>query len=485
MTEDLRWKPSSWLTVIAAAALLLVACLSLAYRWTLPTDGWTINDEVQDVNAPLRQNVLGLPSGLQPGDDVRQVQGIATISNGFTASIDPAAYTRLWQPGATVRYVVQRNGTEITIPVQLGNWTLRDLTSLASVQVLVELAYSIIALAIGIFVFVRRPTYASAQVLLFIGAVRLTQDIILVLPYGVADLLVPTAIRPLALLGYYSWGILLFPSIFLFSLVFPQSKWPIRRYPLPTLLVLYLVVLLLMLVTGFGSAESALFGYGGVAVFGLFSVISVIHSVITTRHDPIMRPQVLWVGMGVAALAGMQAFQNLWGFIFPNSAGFGTIWLDALYSLSQLVLPITLAIAILRYRLFDIDVIIRRTLTYSVLSAMLAAIYFGLVVTLQNVLRAVTGSDSQLAIVASTLAIAALFLPLRSRVQAFIDRRFFRRKYNAEQAVARFNAEMRAAVDMDDIATKLMDAVDGTLQPGKIVLWLPGKGRTNEHIEKK
>jgi hypothetical protein len=136
------------------------------------------------------------------------------------------------------------------------------------------------------------------------------------------------------------------------------------------------------------------------------------------------------------------------------------------------ILAIAMGIAILRYRLFDIDLIIRRTLQYSLLTGLLALIYFGSVVVLQSLVENLTGAQSPVVIVISTLAIAALFNPLRIRIQDFIDRRFYRRKYDAEQALAQFAAEARDEVDMDELTTALMSVVEETLQPENASLWL-------------
>ncbi len=183
---------------------------------------------------------------------------------------------------------------------------------------------------------------------------------------------------------------------------------------------------------------------------------------------PVERQQTKWFVVGLACWFIASAFGDA-----PTSAPGDVGFTADLAEVAWIFMPLSIGIAILRYRLFDIDVIIRRTLIYSVLSAVLGGMYFGLVVILQGVLRALTGqASSNLVTVVSTLAVAGLFLPLRNRIQAFIDRRFYRRKYNAEQAAALFSAEMRDVVEMDDIVTKLMDAVDDTLQPGKIVLWL-------------
>ena len=136
-------------------------------------------------------------------------------------------------------------------------------------------------------------------------------------------------------------------------------------------------------------------------------------------------------------------------------------------------LTVAIGIAILRHRLFDIDIIIRRTLSYAVLTAVLGLVYFGGIVLLQNVAGGLFGStESPLIIVISTLAIAALFNPLRARIQEFIDRRFFRSKYNAEKTLVDFAAVARDEVDMVRLSDSLLSVIEKTIQPEQISLWL-------------
>lgn len=135
-------------------------------------------------------------------------------------------------------------------------------------------------------------------------------------------------------------------------------------------------------------------------------------------------------------------------------------------------IPLAAGIAILRHRLYDIDVIVNRTLVYGLLTVSLVLTYLGSVVGLQYVFRALTGSDSQLAIVASTLVIAVLFNPSRRRIQRFIDSRFYRKKYDARETLAAFSARLRDETDVDRLADELVSVADETMQPSHASLWL-------------
>jgi hypothetical protein len=141
---------------------------------------------------------------------------------------------------------------------------------------------------------------------------------------------------------------------------------------------------------------------------------------------------------------------------------------------SGLMIPLSIGIAVLRSRLFDIDVVINRALVYGSLTAMLVVLYVGGVTLAQTVFRALAGQEqqSQLAIVASTLVIAALFNPLRRRIQSFIDRRFYRKKYDAAQTLGAFSARLREETDLTALSNELVSEVNETMQPQHVSLWL-------------
>ena len=149
----------------------------------------------------------------------------------------------------------------------------------------------------------------------------------------------------------------------------------------------------------------------------------------------------------------------------------GTLW-ALLDGTTSMAVYVAIGIAIMRYRLYGIDFIINRALVYGTLTATLALLYVGGLVGLQSVFRAITGQESTLAVVASTLVIAALFGPLGRQVQAFVDRRFYRRKYDAAKTIAAFNSRLREETNLDALCGDLVGVAGTTVQPEHVSLWL-------------
>jgi hypothetical protein len=159
--------------------------------------------------------------------------------------------------------------------------------------------------------------------------------------------------------------------------------------------------------------------------------------------------------------------------VLPSLLGLPFQVPTSLWGILWCIVPTAFAIAVLRERLFDIDVIIRRTLIYSSLTVILAAVYFISIVLLQEFFQVLTGQHQcPLATVLSTLVIAAIFTPMRRRIQASIDRRFYRRKYDAEKMLKAFALNMRNEVELDRLSERLLDVVEETLEPQSLSLWI-------------
>jgi len=193
------------------------------------------------------------------------------------------------------------------------------------------------------------------------------------------------------------------------------------------------------------------------------------------RADSRQRTQTKWVLLVIAGACAGYACVYLPGMFLPDSGrvrllydlfGVPVFWLLAL------PIPVALIVAMFRHRLFDVNVLINRTLVYGSLTAALLVVYVGSVVLLQALFRTLIGNESQLAIVASTLAIAALFSPLRGRIQGFVDRRFYRKKYDAARTLESFSARLRNETDLDALSSDLITVVTETMQPAHASLWL-------------
>jgi hypothetical protein len=190
------------------------------------------------------------------------------------------------------------------------------------------------------------------------------------------------------------------------------------------------------------------------------------------------RQQIKWIAFAASVVVVLYAIVMIVSFVFPEESWTtaGSVWWLNLLTYAVLssftLVPIAVGIAVLRYRLYDIDILINRALVYAPLTAMLVLVYVGGVVGMQATFRTLSGQESTLAVVASTLMIAALFNPLRRRVQAFVDRSFYRRKYDAAKTLAAFNARLRDETDLEALSDDVVGVARGTVQPEHVSLWL-------------
>jgi hypothetical protein len=295
-----------------------------------------------------------------------------------------------------------------------------------------------------------------------------------------------------AWIGNWYWYLLLALALIYLPLLFPDGRLPSRRW-LP-LAVLSGIGTLGMVVLGALADTLSVNEAPGyeidnpIGIEGLASVEDLPFFVVMTG--------ILFVGISGAAASvvvrfhrsrGVERQQMKW-FLYaaallllvPVGELLPDIVSNLVFSLPLVALPVAVGIGVLRYRLYGIDLVINRTLVYGPLTAMLVLVYLGGVVSLQYAFRALTGQGSQIAIVASTLAIAALFNPLRRRVQAFVDRRFYRKKYDAGKTLATFSARLRDETDLDRLGVELVSVVRETVQPAHATLWLRPDPAPNE-----
>jgi hypothetical protein len=463
-----RWTTGAWLTLLAATLFILLNVVQILYRLTIPSFGWVTSDpDTGDIKTAFQmiENAVGASSLLEPGDAVIGIEGIPVEEIVSQILTNPVQFAN-WQVGENVQLQITRDGKQIQFENQLVHWTPRAwlLTNFGRSEKIFDWLVTLVFFGICTFTFFNRPGNLAARFLFAFGIANLS----ITLGDSIYDYMglyfnLPAAFAK-TFFSNIVFAYLLAPSFMGFSLSFPHPKNLVRRQPL-WLLVPFLVgsvtVVLLIL-----APEYAQIGF--LLTFGmlLLGVFSLIHSGITMR-DAISRAQLRWAIGGVILGVALFLLNSLSILTSP--------YREIVISIAGLGFPIialSLALAIFRYRLFDIDVIVRKTLQYALLTGLLALVYFGSVLLLQNLVETITGEQSPFVIVISTLAIAALFNPLRHTLQDFIDRRFYRKKYNAEQALDQFASTARDEVDLSNLTAALIGVVEKTIQPEHVAIWL-------------
>jgi hypothetical protein len=349
---------------------------------------------------------------------------------------------------------------------------------------------------VGALIASRRPRNPIGWICLAVGILWMLAN--LTSGYGIYGLLARPGSVPfpaaIGSLGEWMWV----PTLGLFGiyliLLFPDGKPPSRRWrPLAWLsgVVIFLVSV------GFALSPGPMDGLPGIPnPFGLekypwvadatlgailllpLCILAAATSLVLRflRSGGEEREQIKWLAFAASILGlGFSSYAIPGTFWQGDTGGANPLWaklLEDAVTLSFAGIPVAVGLAILRYRLYDIDVLINRTLVYGALTVLLASVYFGGVTMLQEGFRALTGQESTLAVVASTLTLAALFNPLRRRIQSFIDRRFYRRKYDAVKTLEAFSAKLRDETDLDALNDDLVSVVRETMQPAHVSLWL-------------
>ena len=470
---ETRFDRSARLLLLGALLFIALDFGQLAYRFTLPTEGWAIDPDsagpgVYDFQPT--KNLVGAPSPLQPGDVLHIIGGIPAdqiLNSNTLGRWRPAG----WQAGGHVPVTVIRQGQSLSFDIPIVNWTFTAWLRwyFTDFRNLLDGLTTLILFGVGLLTLLKRPGSLAGRFLFLFGLADLAMLIAAFLPDGLGMYFNPLAVFGRAMFRNVIFAYLFGPSLLGFALTFPRPKALVQRKPwllsLPFLLGSSAPVLL------FIAPPLSTVGFPITLGMILASIAALLHSALTMR-DAISRAQLRWAVGGVVFGMGLFTF-NYWP-LFAGSRILGEIMLAAASS-GLPVMGISLAVAILRYRLFDIDLIIRRTLVYAILTALLGLVYFGGVTLLQSLFTGFSGQASPAALVISTLLIAALSSPLRRRIQELIDRRFYRRKYDAEQALAQFAAAARSETELDLLTSRMLQVASESLQPEFSQLWLVRK----------
>ena len=287
----------------------------------------------------------------------------------------------------------------------------------------------------------------------------------------------PILVLPLSLVGFLGQT-----SFGVFFLVFPSGRLVPRWMGL-----ILLLVIIHAFFSNFPSITSP-FNTNWPTLLTLLITLVVFGAITYSQiyryrrvSTPVQRQQTKWIVLGAVTASIVVIGILALSFLFPSSTNTNNLGATLLFTIiwpvALLLIPLSIGFSILRYRLYDIDVLINRTLVYGSLTALLGLLYFGLIFALQYLLRGIINQNNDVAIVISTLVIAALFQPLRHRIQRFIDRRFYRSKYDAAKTLAAFSATLRSEVDVSQLREHLLNVVQETMQPAHVSLWL----RPSEH----
>ncbi len=454
------------LVVALGVALILLSAIQKAYRLTLPTDGWQPGRPSPSTrNLTFGQNMLGLPSALRPGDELLAVEGHSVGERDGLSWEERALRGEFvrpehWEKGATLRYTVHRDGRTLDLAVPIGGWSLAAIARSAAEQLLLPVPIFLL----GCFVLRRRPNDLAARLLFLYAAAGVVPTISWIgSPGGLEEAFVSPHLAMLAAFCSHSSRALLgFPLAVALMLSFPGARAPLRRHPRPIAAVLVGVPVLLVVLEFFSLPAPYLLW---VIACLLAQLVWLGYAVLTTREPGDARAQVRWVafGMGFNIASTLAGALVVAGVLSPALA-----WLTLIPGSALLFLA--LAIAILRHRLFAIDVILRRTLVYGALSAFVVGTYVLVVSYLGALFRS---ADSIWPSLVATSLVAVLFQPLRGRLQQAVNRLVYGERDDPSVALARLGRQLGGTLAPEKLLTTIAATIQSTLRLSsvRIALW--------------
>jgi len=469
-----RFDRGSWLTLGFVLSFTALCAALSAFILALPGDGCQF-DPSAEPPLPFQICYGDWPTPLRPGDKLLSVNGWSATdvdSLGFARTPPPPD----WMARSEATYVVLRDGAAVTLVVPIRRLGAAGVLRAFGAGLIWQLGNPILPVFLGsLVVFLLAPRAGAARLLLISSSGLFAMTTFIFKAFSVATLFrsAPAWVLDIAIFLALIWGWLFIPCALLIVLSFPRRVWPLTRWPRVAPALIYglsAAASVFALVTDDLGPYGALLSLGALLVVVGGAAIT-LHTFLRVR-DPVVRAQTAWMTLGLFAGFGFWPLSNVLTVPGLQQAVDRLPQLQGLFLFGTgLIFPLSMAIAITRYRLFDIEVVIRRTLVYTVLTLTLGLVYVGCIVVLRALIAPLTGG-SELAIVASTLAIAALFNPLRRRIQTIIDKRFYRSKYDAAKVLAAFSTTVRDETDLDALIVELRRVVDETVQPEFVGLWL-------------
>lgn len=460
-----------------AAGGLALSALFVGLRLNTGSDGAHHPPGEQGISpAGLRiKPIPGQTTLLQENDIVTGVEGRSLdewLANLFNSEIDRPD----WQVGNTLAYSILRQGRALELSTSLVEYPLMDVL-LLNWSTLLFIVVSQLVISV---VFILNPRESATRAL-FIWAWSLCHTYVWVFGLQVSDFTISLSFVlyhiATGFLWFIYWGAFLH-----FALVFPKTHFLVIKWPVLRVLTYFFPFLISAIyILAQGPAVNSMEWFrrwldsewvAGIVVTVLWLVILLegyMH-----RFTAGEMKKVRWIFLSGLVCGSL----GLVLFLLPASIFHQSIIPGNLLGLILIPFPICLAISVYQHQLFDIDIIIRKTLLYSSLTLILGIVYFGGIVILQNLFQRITGQSNQLAIVISTVGIASVANPIRKWAQQVIDRRFFRKRYTSEQALAAFVAGARDEVDLSELSRQLTTIVFNSIQPMYLSIWLRKSTRT-------
>ena len=449
----------AWTVLILILAYNLFSLSLLMVRFTLPTDGWlsTEPDDFDGSGYVYRQNIIGLPSALQPDDWLTNVNSF-TLNNGLATVPDELADA--WQAGNTVQYTVQRGAQTLTMEIPLANWRIGQFfqaTIIHDMAAIFSWVGLLVFSGISFLAFWQRAGNPAAMALFVLAGLFLGLSVTLdVLPFTVADMMNPWVSWSEGIIVLSAFSILLPPALIRLGLVFPHPKPILAQHPWIAIIPYLIGAVVLVLF----SRQVYVAGWIWTGAAVIVTIILLLHNAFTMR-DAVSRGQMQWALWGTIIGLGLFSLSYIEAFFVESSAIQLRLILQAVSSVGIAVVGIAIAVAILRYHLFDLDLIVNRALVYGGLTLGVVSIYILVVGYLGFLFQ--TEADLTISLVATGM-VAVLFAPLRNLLQRGVNRLMYGQRDEPYAVLTQLGRRLETTLDPSSALSLTVETVANALK---------------------